>query len=744
MKTLQTLFLCAALTAFPIGHAAPRLPPQATVQNIRLDLRQATISEVIRLLAEISHTNIVATEAAAKIKVTVFLRDVSVRGALEAIAKSAGLWYRYDEDDRVFRVMTAEEYQKDIVVFAHEETRIVTLRNANVVAAANAVSALFGARVEISEPAADKQVFSVSGMAVTQSTAGSGGPTGATNAVQSASQTQGIGTQNQNAASGNALGSGGLSPGQISSLLKKLADGDDPTLANLAVAPPPIRVTYNLQHNMLIVRSSDVQALDEVQRLVVEMDRPLKQVLLEMKVLEVTLGDDMRSAFDFSITSGTTAVTDSSGNTTLVPKVSLGSGNFPTEGGTLVFSYLDQRISARLQALASENRVRTLSTPILLTSNLQPAELFIGEERVLVTNVTSNTVTNNNQAVTTFTSVTEKRNIGNTLAILPRINADRTVSLSIMQDASRLLPKSATIPVGSDGAIQEFPIDTVNTSNLKVDIVAKDRLTVAVGGMIQEEASNSETKVPLLGDLPGVGFFFKRSEKTNTKKQLVLIITPYIIDSPEEGEQRSRERVQAHAHSDGPGIDRYLDAGPAPGSPACSEHIDTPCPPSPASASKTAPPAVVIRSGAPPPAPADANAGARQPAVASGEDPLAALARAAAARLKQDGVPVNDGLTPVKLVSTDTFYLDAGRRLAAEPLASWRAGAHWVTALKLSNRSAAAIALDTQSFPGNWLAAALGRTQLSGHGQPASQSMAYLMSDRPFEAALAHQPETRP
>lgn len=596
------LFLSAVLVVSPFGHAAPTFPRQATEKGIRLDFRAATITEVIRLLSEISGANIVATEAAAKVKVTVFLRGVSVRGALDAIAKSAGLWYRYDEDDKIFRIMTAGEYQKDIVVFAHEETRIFTLRNVNVVAATNAVSALFGNRVVISDPVADNQVFSVSGLTVTQSGAGSSGTTGATNAGQSTSQGQGTGTQNQNAASGNILGSGGLSPGQISTLLKKLADGDDPTLANLVVAPPPIRVTYNLQHNMLIARSSDVQALDEVQRLVTEMDRPPKQVLLEMKVLEIVLGDDMRSAFDFSITSGTTAVTDANGNTTLVPKVSIGTGNFPSEGGTLVFRYLDQRITARLQALASENRVRTLSTPILLTRNLQPAELFIGEERVLVTNVTSNTVTNNNQAVTTLSPVTEKRNIGNTLAILPRINADRSVSLSILQDASRLLPKSATIPVGTtDGSIQEFPIDTVNTSRLKVDIVAKDRLTVVVGGMIQEEASDSESKVPLLGDIPGLGFFFKRSEKANTKTQLVLVITPYIIDSPEEGEQRSRERVQAHARSDGLDIDHYLEAGPAPGSPTCVERVDAPCPSAPASASKTAPPEVVIRSRVPPP-----------------------------------------------------------------------------------------------------------------------------------------------
>lgn len=729
MKTLASLFLCAALAASPSGQAAPVLPPQAVEQNIRLDLRQATVSEVIRLLAEISHANIVATEAAAKIKVTVFLRDVSVRGALDAIAKSAGLWYRYDEDDRVFRVMTAEEYQKDIVVFAHEETRIVTLRNANVVAAANAVAALFGARVEISAPVADKPVFSVSGMAVTQSGAASGGTGGA---AQSGGQAQSAG------GAGQAQASGGLSPGQISELLKKLADGDDPTLANLVVAPPPIRLTYNLQHNMLIVRSADAQALDEVQRLVTEMDRPLKQVLLEMKVLEVTLGDGMRSAFDFSITSGTTAVTDSNGATTLVPKISLGTGNFPTEGGTLVFSYLDQRISARLQALASENRVRTLSTPILLTSNLQPAELFIGEERVLVTNVTSDTVTNNNQTVTTFTSVTEKRNIGNTLAILPRINADRTVSLSIVQDASRLLPKSATIPVGSDGAIQEFPIDTVNTSNLKVDIVAKDRLTVAVGGMIQEEVSNAETKVPLLGDLPGLGFFFKRSEKAHTKKQLVLVITPYIIDSPEEGEQRSRERVQAHAHSDGPGIDRYLDAGPAPGSPACADRVDTPCPPGPASMINTAPPVVVIRAGVTPPAPGDTRAAA---ATADSVTTYAALTRHAFLALAdpQAAHRLNPHIQPLPAPAARALFRDPG--LSIRPVAAWRQGELYATALMVSNPAPARRPLDSTRLNGRWLAATAERDLLEAAGGSGASAHLVLISAQPFGAVLA---ETAP
>lgn len=83
-----------------------------------------------------------------------------------------------------------------------------------------------------------------------------------------------------------------------------------------------------------------------------------------------------------------------------------------------------------------------------------------------------------------------------------------------------MLVGGATIPVsGADGSVQEFPIDTVNTANLKVTVLAKDGLTIAVGGMIRESVSKSIQKVPFLGDIPFLGVLFRREVRNRIKTE---------------------------------------------------------------------------------------------------------------------------------------------------------------------------------------------------------------------------------
>lgn len=521
----------------------------ASGTKIRIDFRDASVLEIIRLLSELSGINIITSEKASIAKVSIFLKDMSVEAALDAVCKAAGLWYRKDEATGIWRVMTLEEYQRDIVVYRTEQTRVLTLRHSNVVSSANVIAALFGARVKLRAGVEESTSAGIGG--ATGSAPGTGGG-------QAAATAASIQAATAAAFTGASSGSGEsqqLTSGQIAAILNK--PGTEKELGERegqladTLKPPSIFVTYNRLHNLLIVRSSDLDALREIEQLAKELDRPTRQVLLEMKMLEVTLGEDFRSVFDFGLTDGSTVSPPQIGQSAnpfapgqaRAPGLQLGLGNFPLEGGPLVFQFMNNRALLRIQLLASQNKVRVLATPMLLASNNQQARLFIGEERVLVTNVIANTVTNNNQTTTTLSGQTEKRNIGNSLIVLPRINADRTVTLSIQQDASSLLPKSTTIPVGSNGNIQEFPIDSVNTSNLQVTVIAKDRLAVAVGGMIRERSGDAETKVPLLGDIPILGNLFKRREKESVKTEMVLLITPYILDNPEEGEDRSRERL---------------------------------------------------------------------------------------------------------------------------------------------------------------------------------------------------------
>jgi type II secretory pathway component GspD/PulD (secretin) len=296
--------------------------------------------------------------------------------------------------------------------------------------------------------------------------------------------------------------------------------------------------------NLVAVRTSDLEALDNIARLIQQMDQPTPEVLLEMKILDLTLGDSFHSLFDATFEDG---------------KNSFGLGNFAAglSGPTLLYQFIDDHVKANIELLQKDNRVDVLATPLLMASNNRPAQLFIGEERVIVTGVDTNTITSVNGSTTSFIHArTELRNVGNTLRILPKINADRTITLAVQQDTSSVLPKSASLPISDgNGGVVDFPIDSVNTANLSATIVARDGMSIAIGGMIRTTVSNDVQKVPLLGDIPYLGVLFSKELRDRKKTEMVLLITPYIMMAPQEA-QKVSDRVT-------PGLSRhsYFDNG---------------------------------------------------------------------------------------------------------------------------------------------------------------------------------------
>ena len=152
-----------------------------------------------------------------------------------------------------------------------------------------------------------------------------------------------------------------------------------------------------------------------------------------------------------------------------------------------------------------------------MASNNRPASLFVGEERLLVRGVTVTDpvlggVNNNVITPAKVTYETEIRNIGNTLNIVPKINADGTVTLAILQDTSTVTVGGQTLPpitVNPNQPPQAFALDTVNTSNIEAVVVAKDGLTVAIGGLIKARNGKDVRKVPILGDIPIIGNIFQ-------------------------------------------------------------------------------------------------------------------------------------------------------------------------------------------------------------------------------------------
>jgi general secretion pathway protein D len=299
-----------------------------------------------------------------------------------------------------------------------------------------------------------------------------------------------------------------------------------------------------------------------IEQLINEIDRPTPQVLLEMKIVEITLDDSYRSIFDFQLVDsvqGPTAVDQTVRNPFLQTAATaaenvMGVGNFPIEGGAFVYQFLNDNIRARMELLQTNGNIETVATPLLLASNNRSARIFVGEESLLVRSVSSNVTIGGlgNGEFTSVTPVTELVDVGTNLFIVPKINADRTVTLVINQDNSTINKGGASIPVtGPSGSVTSFAVDTIDTASVSGTVVAKDGLTVAIGGLIRETTIDNVQKVPGLGDLPLVGAAFRKTVQEKKKTELVLLVTPHVITTPIEGQQRSLERVNALSSAGG-------------------------------------------------------------------------------------------------------------------------------------------------------------------------------------------------
>ena len=724
------------------GQKTPSEKPAGNASSFVLgdiQLTQVSLSDAARMLSQVGKANVVVTGSIADKVVSLYLHNATVDDMVRNLCRAAGVWFRYDSTSKTYVIMSGTEYQKDLALVRDEQTQVFTLRHHNVVSTANAVKAVFGARVILAIPVEEMPPTSLGSGNRTSTggsksgTSGNGSGTGNNRGNQNGTNNgsagnnsfgnnMGANTQNAGMQGGTGGGQtaanydptadlGRMSQDRLSSQMQLDANGQAAVRLSdvqdmAARQGPSIYVTYNKLNNLLIVRTGDESALKDIGQLVSSMDKPPKQVLLEMKILEVTLDDGYRSAFDIGTGSkGTTSGPGGWGNklnesTNITAKNSLASGLFDLESdANLIWQMMSKSLSVRLQLLANENKLKVLSSPMLVAANNQVARLFIGDERVLTVGASSQSVTGTTGATnTTITVETEKRDVGQTLAILPRINGDRSVSLTVDQDSSTVKIGDATIPIStSSGTVVYFPIDTVNTANLQVTAHAKDGMTVAIGGMIKETVVRDDEKVPVLGDVPGLGFFFKRDVRAKTRTQIVLLITPRIIESPEEGDSIASGKTRdfnalTSTFPNNRTVPKLVNEQPS---------LQTPTP---------------ERS-------------------TESEANLAALARAAAkAALQTDPTKGTDNLRAIPLEGRTRLTLPNG--MSAAIIGSWQRDDLYVTAMRVSNHKEKPDVLVATALPGRWAAIAIEHPELSAKFEQGDTTWLYAISRQPFEEAL--------
>ena len=482
-----------------------------------IEFKGAEIIDAMRIISELSDVNIVVTPEARNNNVTLFLRNISVKQAIETICRVNNLWYRKEANTNTYRIMTNDEYSKDLIIHRDEATQVFTLNNLNVGLAADAIANLYGARVKRSSSG---EQFSAG-----QSISG-----GAVNSSSSNTATSGDGTDRLQ---------GKLSIDQLSVLETSGASGNliaAEQVQRVFNQQEAIYVTVASEHNLVIVRTGDNKALLEIAKLIKQLDRPVPQVLLEMKILDVIVDDDFSSVFNFEVMSGSL---QGDSNRPML----LGNNPMPNSG-SYIFEYMNSYLKANIELLERNNRANVLSTPIILASNNRPSKLFVGEQQLIVSGyVATEAQETTTDGVVTVTSgnivpTTSIEEVGNTIEITPFINMkDGTVTLNLSQQSSSVRAGGAKISiVTSRGEVKVLGVDTINSAILEGTIIVKNNNTIAVGGLIRETQSDDERSVPGLSDLPGLGKFFTSKVKKSQRTELILLITPRVLNLPEDGE----------------------------------------------------------------------------------------------------------------------------------------------------------------------------------------------------------------
>jgi general secretion pathway protein D len=269
--------------------------------------------------------------------------------------------------------------------------------------------------------------------------------------------------------------------------------------------------------SLVIVTDEDTHK--ELSKVIATLDQPKPQVLIKVVFLEVTHNKDSDIGVEGSYTYKLKGPQINGANQSVGAQSALGLAAL-TEGSFIRLATDDW--SATLRAIAANGKVEILSRPSILARNNQEAVIVVGQEVPFITN---SRITDNGQTINTV----QYDNVGIILRVTPFITSEGTVEMIVAPEISTLTDKTVAISdKASSPVIAKRAAETV--------VVTPNAKTVVIGGLMETQKIESIRKVPILGDIPVLGFPFKRTVKSDVKKELMIFLTPYIVRDPKRME----------------------------------------------------------------------------------------------------------------------------------------------------------------------------------------------------------------
>jgi MSHA biogenesis protein MshL len=248
-----------------------------------------------------------------------------------------------------------------------------------------------------------------------------------------------------------------------------------------------------------------------------------RQVIIEAKIMEVTLNDDYQQGVKWDQVLGHVESTDINFSTS---GSIAGNAISSALGGTTSLSFLNKDFSGVIELLSTQGNVQVLSSPRITATNNQKAVIKVGEDEYFVTDVSSTTTTGTSTTTTPEIDLTPFFS-GIALDVTPQIDANGEVILHVHPSVTITSEQTKVIKLSSEEIVLPLAQSSVRESD--TIIRAKSGEIVVIGGLIETRKVELESKTPFLGDIPIMGELFKSRSETTQKKELIILLKPIVI-----------------------------------------------------------------------------------------------------------------------------------------------------------------------------------------------------------------------
>jgi len=329
-----------------------------------------------------------------------------------------------------------------------------------------------------------------------------------------------------------------------SQTVAQMTPGTRPPIRPLTEFEAPVQVFADKATNSIVISSTKI-AWNHLHPVIRDLDIKRRQVFVEAVILEVQV-DRLRQ-----LGTDPTQIIAVGGNDMIRGLVGLNrtpedistlaaaiAGSVAT-GGTLPAVMNTVNVRAFLHALLSMTDTNVLSTPQVLAADNQKAKIVVGENRPFPTGQA--------QGITGGTLVTiERKDVGVTLELTPQVLEDELIRLEIKQEITAIADNVAqTIGTGTSSV----PVGPTTTKrSMETTTIAQDQQTLVIGGLVRDNITLSEQKIPLLGDIPWIGWLFKSQTRTSEKLNLLVFLTPHVVrDQSDMVELNARKARDANS-----------------------------------------------------------------------------------------------------------------------------------------------------------------------------------------------------